>query len=196
MKSDILTKIKPTCSWIPTYGLLAELCREVNAKKLIEIGVAYGFHAEYILTSLSDINYVGVDPYAANYDPNDSFCNDVYSHFGGVNPQEAMDKLYNEVKNELSNYKNATLMRGTFEEMASNFEDNSVDVIFIDGDHTYEGALKDLQIAYSKVNKQKGIICGDDISWDGVKAACDHFFQSKNLTYTIEQRFFISRFSS
>jgi predicted O-methyltransferase YrrM len=194
--TDILEKIKPTCSWLSTYGPLADLCREVEAKTLIEVGVAYGFHAEYILNSLNTINYTGIDPYLANYDPTDCFCSDVCSHFGGNNAQEAMDRLYQCVKQKLSEYKNANLLRGTFEEASSKFEDDSVDVIFIDGDHTFEGVLKDLKTAYKKVNKKRGIICGDDITWEGVKAACDQFFQSNNLTYTIERSLFVSRFNS
>lgn len=193
---DNLGGIRSKCSWISTYGPLADLCREVEASSLIEVGVAYGFHAEFILNSLSTINYTGIDPYLANYDITDCFCDDVFSHFGGNNAQEAMDILYECVKQNLSEYKNASLLRGTFDEVASNFKDDSVDVIFIDGDHTTEGVLKDLKTAHKKVNKKRGIICGDDTNWSSVRAAWDEFFQSNNLEYTIERNLFVSRFNS
>ena len=41
------------------------------------------------------------------------------------------------------------------------FEDESIDFIFIDGNHSYEYVLEDLENYYPKV-KIGGILCGDD----------------------------------
>ena len=41
------------------------------------------------------------------------------------------------------------------------FEDNSIDFLFVDGNHEYEYVLEDLRNYYPKV-KPGGIICGDD----------------------------------
>jgi predicted O-methyltransferase YrrM len=43
----------------------------------------------------------------------------------------------------------------------SHFENNSIDFIFDDGDHTYYGLLSDLKNYYPKL-KKGGIICGHD----------------------------------
>ena len=61
------------------------------------------------------------------------------------------------------------------------FEDGYFDIIFIDGDHSYEGCLKDLKQAWTKV-KIGGSLFGDDYKWgttklgkSGVTRALDAF---------------------
>ena len=44
---------------------------------LLEVGVAYGHNAHYLLETLPQITYIGVDPYLANYDLSDPFVIDV-----------------------------------------------------------------------------------------------------------------------
>ena len=46
-----LEEIKGKCAWLSNYGLVSKLIDEINAKKMIEIGVAYGFHSECISKS-------------------------------------------------------------------------------------------------------------------------------------------------
>jgi len=71
----------------------------------------------------------------------------------------------------------------------STFGDDTFDMIYIDGDHSYEGAQKDLTVAYKKV-KSGGWIMGHDYEMNmkkaltvysfGVKRAVDEFCE----TYT------------
>lgn len=53
------------------------------------------------------------------------------------------------------------LLRKTSVEGAATFDDESIDWIFIDGDHTYDGCLADLKAWYPKIRKG-GLISGDD----------------------------------
>jgi predicted O-methyltransferase YrrM len=55
-----------------------------------------------------------------------------------------------------------------------NFADGSIDLLFIDGDHSYEGCLADLSHWYPKV-KPDGVILGHDYDWDTVRAAAQDF---------------------
>ena len=57
------------------------------------------------------------------------------------------------------------------------FDDNSIDFLFIDGDHNYEGIKSDLNLWYPKI-KKGGIIAGHDYNEPscGVKQAVDEFF--------------------
>lgn len=66
------------------------------------------------------------------------------------------------------------------------FEDNYFDVIFIDGDHSYEGVKEDLNNWWSKCNT---LFCGHDymfepVKWNGVecgvKKAVDEFILEKS----------------
>jgi cephalosporin hydroxylase len=60
---------------------------------------------------------------------------------------------------------------------ASMFEDESIDFMFIDGDHSTEAVLRDIEIWLPKV-KTGGILAGDDIEWVSVKQAVEQKFGS------------------
>lgn len=60
---------------------------------------------------------------------------------------------------------------------ASMFEDESIDFMFIDGDHSTEAVLRDIEMWLPKV-KKGGILAGDDIGWVSVKQAVEHKFGS------------------
>jgi hypothetical protein len=74
------------------------------------------------------------------------------------------------------------LHKGTSESILSSFPDNYFDVVYIDGDHSYNGVTIDLNLAYSKV-KPKGIISGHDygIKFVPVMSAVDDFLKKTNL---------------
>jgi predicted O-methyltransferase YrrM len=180
-----LEENKRTCSWFGSYGIVPHLIEMVGAKKILEIGVAYGYHADYLCKLLPDIKYIGVDPYEANYDLEDIFCQDVQKLFDEESVQRAMDRLFSAVTSNLSKLDGkAQLIREKSWIAANRFADESFDLVYIDGDHTYECVCKDLAAWYPKVRKG-GVICGDDIGWPGVKKAVDEFFLALGTEYQI-----------
>ena len=180
-----LEENKKTCTWFGSYGIVPHLAEMIGAQNIIEIGVAYGYHADFLCTVLPAVHYVGVDPYLANYDLNDIFCQDVQKLFGVEDTQNAMDRLFKAVSTNLQKFQGrARLIREKSWLVADQFEDGSCDLVYIDGDHTYEGVVKDLATWYPKV-KKGGIICGDDIGWAGVKKAVDEFFIKLGREYQI-----------
>lgn len=60
-------------------------------------------------------------------------------------------------------------------------EDDSIDVAFIDGDHSYEGFLGDMKAIYPKMKPKSGILC-HDTSWEGVKKGLDEFCGEYDIT--------------
>lgn len=69
-------------------------------------------------------------------------------------------------------------VRGYSDAVASQFEDESFDLVFIDADHTEEWVARDLAAWAPKV-KRGGVVCGHDYgsrNWPGVKIAVDRFF--------------------
>lgn len=217
-----IEKNKIKCSWVESYGLVTELAQLVDAKKIVEIGVAYGYHAEHLLKTLPSVSYIGVDPYLAKYDIDDPFTRDVQKIIGELNltekdylfykfldkkfskifgrnfsffrefissypsEQEALDKLFSIVNSKLAYSKRAKIIREKSDIAANMIEDNSIDLVYIDGDHTYEGVLSDLNAWWGKVNQQTGIICGDDYCWYSVEKACNDFFNNKKLKYSLK----------
>ncbi len=70
-----------------------------------------------------------------------------------------------------------THIKGSSHEVHTQFEDESIDFLFIDGDHNTDAVYKDLTLWYPKV-KTGGIISGHDYMWVDarVKQAVDKFF--------------------
>lgn len=66
-------------------------------------------------------------------------------------------------------------LRMTSLEAAAQFEDNSVDFIMLDGDHSYEAVHADIEAWLPKM-RQGGIMAGDDYLWPGVEKAADEQF--------------------
>jgi hypothetical protein len=71
------------------------------------------------------------------------------------------------------------------------FEDESLDFLFIDADHSYEGVMEDIKFWHPKV-KRGCTIAGHDYDWTGVKAAVTDFFVAKpvyiNTTSWVTQK--------
>lgn len=174
-----LERNRARCNWIATYGFLTTLAKSIGANRVCEVGVAYGYHAEYILDSLPTVEYQGVDPYLAGYDPKDPFVADVAALFGDT-PQKAMDRLFAAVNIKLTGYGGrANLLRRPSVVGADRFRDGYFDLVYIDGDHTYAGVMADLEAWFGKV-RPGGILCGDDFTWKGVRDAVMEFMGTKN----------------
>lgn len=67
-------------------------------------------------------------------------------------------------------------------EGAKNYDDNSLDFVFIDAGHDYDSVMKDLNAWYKKI-KGGGIIAGHDYHYDvGVYHAVNEYFNNTNIT--------------
>jgi predicted O-methyltransferase YrrM len=154
-------------------------------KKFLEIGVAYGYHAKKILRTFPEIEYLGVDPYIPNYDVNDPFSADVTNLFN-KDPEEAFEKLYTAVKGNLKQLfgDRFQIIRMTSVDAAKQVEDESMDFIFIDGDHKYDSVAMDLKSWWPKL-KVGGIMMGDDYDWPQVKQAVKEFFKFHNHEFLL-----------
>ena len=59
-------------------------------------------------------------------------------------------------------------------------KDESLSVLHIDGDHSYDGITKDFELFYPKM-KNNGVILVDDYTWDGVHRGTNDFVKKNNL---------------
>lgn len=96
-------------------------------------------------------------------------------HFEG-SPSE-VDAAHAEAKTEdiyaiaqvnLEPYNNVTFMKMSSLQASRLFRSNSVDMVFLDGEHTRESVLVDLLAWYPKCSK---LLCGHDADWEGVIGA-------------------------
>ncbi len=156
-----------------TFSEIIEKYLKQNKKlNLVEIGVARGETAKFTLSRLdsSISTYTGVDPYESNYDSTD-----IFSHFN----QQLMDNLYIYVVEKINDPR-FNLMRKKSNQAYLEFEDNSIDAIFIDGNHSYSAVLEDIKNWRSKI-KKNGLMIGDDyLTFDGVRKAVEETFRNIN----------------
>jgi len=102
----------------------------------------------------------------------------------GLKNQEAVDKLYENIRAKFSK-KKVKVHRGLSEHVVSEFSNEYFDWVYIDGRHSYDGVLQDLTLYYPKV-KPGGLIVGDDYNikmTDRVKRAVKEFTSSKNIEF-------------
>lgn len=71
---------------------------------------------------------------------------------------------------------------------SNNFEDSSLDLVFIDGNHTYDAVVKDINGWWKKVKPGKMLSGHDyDVKKFGVKKAVDEFVKENNLKLNLPE---------
>lgn len=177
-----LRKNLSSCSWPSLYySKIQNLIEATECKSFAEIGVAYGYHAIHILKNNPSIIYFGIDPYLPHYDRKDPFSRDVESLFPGDNPSDSMNRLYLAVQKELEDFpERGNLLRASSLDAAEKFEDASLDIVYVDANHTYSQALADLEAWFPKI-RSGGLLIGDDWDWPEVKKAVHTFIKRRGI---------------
>ncbi len=140
----------------------------------LEVGVCRGENIVYFLENCSNIKTIHcIDPYLE------------YNDWNGVITQQQMDEFYEiTMKNFKNHFDRIVLHKDTAKNCVSLFEDQSLDYIFIDGDHSYTGVLTDMRNYYSKV-KNGGIFSGHDINLNEVRHAIIQFREENAINNQI-----------
>ena len=97
------------------------------------------------------------------------------------------DQTYNDVVKRFKQMEHVHVHRMSSNDWFAEQKDNYFDWVYLDGDHSYEGVLRDLQSSH-RVVKNGGVILGDDYAWPfqkhgkpGVTAAVDQFIKETGL---------------
>ena len=175
--SDRLKAYQRQCSWPGLYySSTSWLLRVADVRHFVEVGVAYGYHGVHLLSEVPELEYTGVDPYLPSYDEQDIFASDVASLFG-CDPQAAMDRLHAAVAESLAEASSgrARLLRTGSVEGSQMFDDESLDAVFIDGNHLTDAVRDDIASWLPKL-KPGGLLIGDVYHRSSVKIAWDDAF--------------------
>lgn len=81
----------------------------------------------------------------------------------GYHSQKDMDGLYNQVKKMFTEAPNVEFLRIFSNQLPQYILANTLDWVYIDGDHSYHQVLGDLELSFNLV-KKGGYITGDDWS--------------------------------
>jgi predicted O-methyltransferase YrrM len=153
---------------IPNVGRdnLSSLFHEIGFKVGVEIGVLAGEYSEVLCQANPGLKLYGIDPYEAHAGyPNHAW-------------QSSLDKYYEEAKARLAPYKNYEFVKKYSLDAAGDFADNSLDFVYIDGNHDFYNVTADITFWTPKV-RPGGIISGHDY-FDHKGASGIHVYQVVN----------------
>ena len=148
MKLIDALKEKGNPYWIPdcSRGDLPKFFKELGFKKGVEVGV---FHGDNMARFCAEgLDMTGIDSW------NERDMNTTEREY------ESPEVTYQKAVENLKQY-DCKLIRKTSMEAVKDFEDRSLDFVFIDSDHSFGHVAMDLMIWSSKVRKG-GIISGHD----------------------------------
>jgi hypothetical protein len=137
-----------------------------------ELGVWKGRTFKHLLRSVDYLELVGVDLYEAQPGNNgpEKWLPGEHGH------PWSHEEYYKDILNFCATVgERGEIWKMTTDEAAKQIEDDSLDFVFIDADHSYEGCKGDIENWSPKV-KAGGYVMGHDITWPGVKQAVEEFF--------------------
>jgi predicted O-methyltransferase YrrM len=161
-------------SWLSAQGLVQRVSG-MGSIRVLEIGVSRGENAHYFLENcLNIVEYVGVDPYMPYFDVTHPVS------------KEDIEGAMADMQTNLIGFDNYRHVRATSEDAVKQFEDESFDYIFIDGDHSYEAVKRDINLYFSKC-KTGGVFAGHDWNLSDVQQAVNEFRTKNSINAPLEQ---------
>lgn len=133
----------PDCSRDDLPAFFVEMGYRVGA----EIGVDRGEFSEKFCKA--GLALYAIDPWRS------------YGDYEEVRGQYRLDALYEHTKKLLEPYKQCTIIRKTSMQALADIADESLDFVYIDGNHQFKYVAEDIA-EWSKKVKKGGVICGHD----------------------------------
>lgn len=132
-----------------TRNNLAELIRELDFKRAVEVGVAAGEYSEILCKTNPQMKIYGVDPWTP------------YTGYTDYVKTSTFTSLYRTAVKRLAPYKNYEFVKEFSIDALKRFKDNSLDFVYIDANHKEPYISQDITEWYRKI-KVGGILAGHD----------------------------------
>lgn len=136
---------------IPDFGRdrMADLFAELGFKKGVEIGVADGDYSEILMNAVPNLELYGIDTYRPLPE---------YRDYTRKETFEGMERHAHEKLDKFTHYR---FVKKLSMEALDDFADESIDFVYIDGNHSFEYVTDDI-VGWSKKVRTGGIISGHD----------------------------------
>jgi hypothetical protein len=152
------------------------LFKQFNKDLIIaEIGVFKGEFSKFLFEELKPKELHLIDIFEGMMCSGDKDGNNIV--WSNLNDDYVNLKEYFKLNQNVYIHKNRS------EDILNSFPNEYFDLIYIDGDHTYNGVKTDLLLSYNKVKKD-GFICGHDYinsRFEGVVRAVNEFCEQTQL---------------
>lgn len=139
---------------IPNFGRiqLADLFRELEFKVGAEIGVEKGYYSATLCKANPDLHLFSIDPWRVTaYGLSATEYKDTQATF---------ERYYQAAKKRLAPYQ-CEVLRWTSMYAVDEFDADSLDFVYIDGNHDFQNTVNDI-VEWSKKVRPGGIISGHD----------------------------------
>lgn len=147
--------------WMGPDGLEWLYQNARDMREVVEIGSWFGRSTHALLTACKGTVYA-VDHFLGT--PNELSGQHRFAKEGG--------DVHGTFMQNVGHFPNLVVLKMASVNAALQFKDQSVDMVFIDGDHTYAGIMSDLTLWWPKCRK---FFCGHDRGQDGVPQALREF---------------------
>lgn len=127
---------------------LALLFTELDFTTGAEIGVLFGRYSKILCESNPKLKLYSIDPWLA------------YKEYKDLTTQENFDSLYERTKKSMAPF-NCKIIRKKSLDAVKDYPDNSLDFVYIDGNHEFASEANDIH-EWSKKVRLDGIISGHD----------------------------------
>lgn len=157
-----------------TRGELAILLKDLNFNVGVEVGVDRGIYSEQLCKTNPNLKLYSIDPWKS------------YRRYEDIKDQNRLDKNYEHTKRLLDPY-NCEIIKKSSMGAIKDFKPESIDFVYIDGNHSYDYVLEDV-IGWSKIVKKNGIVAGHDYrsirhELVGVSRAVDKYLKERNIKH-------------
>jgi hypothetical protein len=145
---------------------IPRILNTLEAKEAVEVGVFKAQFSKHLLENWQGTLWM-VDPWRA-FEEGEGYV-DASNH-------KEHQTAYLESMQNIEGYESrAFMLRGLSSDMASRFKDDSLDLVYIDGNHAYDWVKEDIELWWPKL-KKNGVLAGHDylnMPWNG-----DHFAEN------------------
>jgi hypothetical protein len=161
---------------VSAYGLVPYIQKLGPNLVGCELGVCRGHNLRYLLDLAKNVKLsYAIDPYTSYID----------EPWGLISQEEVTGWKNTAIEVLKDCGDRVKFLEMTSIEATKHIPDNSLDYIFIDGDHNFQPVLDDCRAYWTKV-KPGGIFAGHDWILDNVKRAVGQFREEKQITSEIQ----------
>lgn len=127
----------------------AKMLAAIGAAVGVEIGVERGYFSEMLCRANPTLKLYCIDPWQ-------TYASGHVEHATA----DTVEQFYRQAVQRLAPYR-CTVLRQPSLTAVSQFTDNSLDFVFVDGDHSYEATMEDI-VQWTRKLKPGGIMSGHD----------------------------------
>lgn len=145
-----------------------------------EIGVCHGFTTKFLLQNVPNISKI----YCIDHYPS-------YVEWDGTRlTEERQEETKRKCKERLQEYSSVEFVYQSSQDFVNNIPDDTLDFIFIDGEHSYESTIRDIENYWPKM-KKGGLFSGHDINLSSVEKAVRDFFIDQKIEFVENNAWFL-----